>query len=75
MIGFCIVLVVLAFLLPRLSRPVERGGSGVLGLGRKAGGKAPGRLGRLLQKPFTKGQKAVHKSGSAGRRGRDKMPF
>ena len=74
-IGFCIVLVVLAFLLPRLSRPVERGGSGALGLGSKAGGKAPGRLGRLLQKPFSKGQKAVHKSGSAGRRGRSKFPF
>ena len=74
-IGFCIVLVVLAFLLPRLSRPVERGGSGLLGLGGKLGGKAPGRLGRLLQKPFSKGQKAVHKSGSAGRRGRDKMPL
>ena len=74
-VGFCILLVVLAFLLPRLSRPVERGGSGALGLGSKAGAKAPGKLGRWLSKPFSKGQKAVHKSGSAGRRGRGKMPF
>jgi len=74
-IGFCIVLLVLAFLLPRLSRPVERGGSKVLGVGQRAGAKAPGPLGRLLQKPFSKSRKAVHKSGSAGRRGRAKTPF
>jgi Family of unknown function (DUF6411) len=73
--GFCVLLLVLAFLLPRLSRPVERGGSGVLGVGRRAGSKAPGPLGRLLQKPFSKGQKAVHKSGSAGRRARSKTPL
>jgi len=73
--GFCVFLLVLAFLLPRASRRVERGGSGVLGVGRRAGSKAPGPLGRLLQKPFSKSQKAVHKSGSAGRRGRSKLPF
>ena len=74
-IGFCVLLVVLAFLLPRLSRPVERGGSGVMGLGSRAGSKAPGPLGRLLSKPFSKGQKAIHKSGSAGRKGRSKLPL
>lgn len=74
-IGFCVLLVVLAFLLPRLSRPVERGGSGVLGVGRRAGSKAPGPLGRLFSKPFSKGQSAVHKSGSAGRRARGKSPL
>jgi hypothetical protein len=74
-IGFCALLVVLAFLLPRLSRPVERGGSGLLGIGQRAGAKAPGPLGRLLQKPFSKSRRAVHKSGSAGRRGRSKAPF
>ena len=74
-IGFCVLLVVLAFLLPRLSRPVERGGSGIMGMGSRAGGKAPGALGRLLSKPFSKGQKAIHKSGSAGRKGRAKSPF
>ena len=74
-IGFCILLLVLAFLLPRLSRPVERGGSSVLGVGQRAGAKAPGPLGRWFQKPFSKSRKAVHKSGSAGRRGRTKAPF
>jgi Family of unknown function (DUF6411) len=72
--GFCVLLLVLAFLAPRLSRHVERGGQAPLRLGRRAGGKAPGKLGRLLAKPFTSGQRAVSKSGSAGRRGRGKLP-
>ena len=45
-------MIILAFLVPRLSRPVERGGSGALGVGQRAGSKAPGPLGRLLSKPF-----------------------
>ncbi|HEX2084915.1 MAG TPA: DUF6411 family protein [Solirubrobacteraceae bacterium] len=73
--GFCVLLLVLAFLAPRLSRHVERGGQAPLGLGRRAGGKAPGPLGRLLRKPFESGQRAISKSGSAGRRGRGKLPL
>lgn len=72
-IGFCVLLLVLAFIAPRLSRPVEQGGSKALGVGQRAGGKAPGFLGRLLQKPFSSSRKAVHKSGSAGRRARSKV--
>lgn len=72
-IGFCVLLFILAFLLPRLSRPVERGGSKVLGVGQRAGGSAPGFLGRLLQKPFSSSRKAVHKSGGAGRKARNKV--
>lgn len=72
---FCVVLLVLAFLAPRLSRHPERGGQKVLGLGSRGAGKAPGKLGRLLQKPFHTSQKAVSKSGSAGRRGRGKLPL
>ena len=74
-IGFCVLLVVLAFLLPRMSRHVERGGDSALGLGQRAGGAAPGPLGRLLAKPFGKSRRAVGKSGSTGRRGRGKLPF
>jgi hypothetical protein len=74
-IGFCVLLLVLAFLLPRLSRPVERGGDRALSVGQRAGGKAPGPIGRLLQKPFGKSRKAVSRSGSAGRRGRGKLPL
>ena len=74
-IGLCVLLLVLAFLAPRLSRHPERGAQGVLGLGRRAGGSAPGPLGRWLSKPFHTSNKAVSKSGAAGRKGRRKMPF
>jgi hypothetical protein len=72
---FCVVLLVLAFVLPRLSRPVERGGDRTLGTFQRAGGTAPGPLGRLFSKGFGKGRNAVAKSGSAGRRGRGKVPL
>jgi hypothetical protein len=74
-IAFCIVLVVLAFVLPRMSRPVQSGGDRTLAVGQRAGGSAPGFLGRLFSRPFSSGRKAVNKSGSAGRRGRGKLPL
>ena len=74
-IAFCILLLILAFLAPRLSRHPERGGQKVLGFGSRGAGKAPGPLGRWLRKPFSTSQKAVSKSGRAGREGRSKMPF
>jgi len=73
--AFCVLLLILAFLLPRLSRGPERGGSAVAGAPKKVTGKAPGKLGHWLSKPFDSSQKAIHKSGSTGRRGRDKMPL
>jgi hypothetical protein len=73
--GFCLFLLILAFLLPRLSRGPERGGSMIAGAPKKATGKAPGKLGRWLSKPFDSGQKAIHKSGSTGRKARGKLPF
>jgi hypothetical protein len=72
--GVCVVLLVLAFLLPRLSRGPQRGVDRSLGVGQRAGSKAPGFLGRLFQKPFSSGRKATNKSASMGRRGRGKMP-
>ncbi|MEV7453471.1 DUF6411 family protein, partial [Streptomyces nigra] len=51
-IAVCVVLAVLAFLIPRLSRHPERGTQRTLGAGARAGGKAPGPLGRLFSKPF-----------------------
>jgi hypothetical protein len=74
-IVFCVLLLILAFLAPRLSRHPERGGQKVLGFGSRGAGKAPGPLGRWLRKPFQTSQKAVSKSGSAGRKGRGKMPL
>ena len=73
--GFCVLLLILAFLAPRLSRGPERGGAKVAGAPTKATSKAPGKLGTWLSKPFRSSQKAIHKSGSAGRRGRGKMPL
>jgi hypothetical protein len=69
----CVLVFLVAVLWPRLSRSVERGASEPLGLGGRAAGKAPGRLGRWLRKPFGKGQKAVHKSGSSGREVHEKL--
>lgn len=74
-VGVCIVLAVLAFFVPRLSRHPERGTQRTLGVGTRTGGKAPGILGRIFSKPFRSSQKAVGRSGSAGRRTRGRMPF
>ncbi|MDX2524335.1 DUF6411 family protein [Streptomyces europaeiscabiei] len=74
-VGVCVVLAVLAFFVPRLSRHPERGTQRSLGAGSRAGGKAPGVLGRLLSKPFRTSSRAVSRSGSAGRRTRGRMPF
>jgi hypothetical protein len=73
--GFCILILILAFLLPRLSRHPERGGQKLLGLGGRGASKAPGPLGRYARKPFDSSQKAVSKSGSTGRKGRSKLPL
>jgi hypothetical protein len=73
--GFCVLLLILAFVAPRLSRGPERGGQKVLGFGSRGASKAPGKLGRWLAKPFHSSQKAVSKSGSTGRKGRSKLPF
>ena len=72
---FCVVLLVLAFVVPKLSRPVQSAGDRTLGVGQRAGGKAPGPIGRLFSKSFGTGRKAVNKSGSAGRSGRSKLPL
>jgi len=74
-VGVCIVLLVLAFLLPRLSSGPQRGVDRTLGVGQRAGGKAPGPLGRLFSKSFGTSRKATNKSASTGRRARGKTPL
>ena len=74
-IALCVLLLILGFLFPRLSRGPEHGSEAALGTGGRVAGKAPGRLGRWLSKPFTTSQRAVSKSASTGRKGRSKMPF
>jgi Family of unknown function (DUF6411) len=74
-VGVCVILLVLAFLLPRLSGGPQRGVDKTLGVGQRAAGTAPGFLGRLFQKPFGSSRKATNKSASMGRRARGKMPL
>jgi hypothetical protein len=74
-IAFCVLLFVVAILAPRISQYMQRGGQKPLGAGQRAGSKAPGPLGRWLQKPFSKSSRAVGKSGSKGRETRGKLPF
>lgn len=74
-IGFCVLLFLVAIVAPRVSRHLQRGGQKPLAAGQRAGGKAPGRLGRWFQKPFSKSSQAVNKSGSKGRQTRSKLPF
>ena len=71
----CVVLLVLAFLFPRLSRGPQRGGDAALSVPQRGAGMAPGRLGRWLQKPFSSSRKAFNKSGAKGRQGRGKLPL
>ena len=74
-VAVCIVLLVLAFLLPRLSTGPQKGVDRTLGIGQRAGGRAPGPIGRLFSKSFGRSRRATNKSASLGRRGRGKMPL
>ena len=71
----CVVLLVLGFLVPRLSSHPQRGVDRTLGVGQRAGGKAPGILGRFFSKSFGTSRKATNKSASTGRKARGKMPL
>jgi len=73
--AFCVLLCIGAFLAPRLSRHPERGGQKAAGAGARGASHAPGKLGHWLAKPFHSAQKAIGRSGSAGRRGRGKLPL
>jgi Family of unknown function (DUF6411) len=74
-IAICVILLLLGFLLPRLSDQARRGSDKGFSLGQRAGGKAPGPIGRPLSKSFGKSQRAADKSHSTGKRARSKAPF
>ncbi len=74
-VAVCVLLLVLGFLVPRLSRGPQRGVDATLGAGQHAGGKAPGPLGKLFSKSFGSSRKATNKSAGAGRKGRGKLPL
>jgi hypothetical protein len=74
-IVICIVLAILAFLVPRLSRGPQKGVDKALSVPQRGAGAAPGKLGRWLQKPFSSSRKATNRSAAAGRKGRGKLPL
>ena len=73
-VGVCIVLLVLGFLLPRLSWWPQKGVDKTLAAGQDAAGSLPGKAGELAEKPFESSRKAANKSAAKGREGRSKMP-
>ncbi len=74
-VAVCVILLILGFVVPRLSRKPQRGVDRTLGVGQRAGGKAPGPIGRLFSKSFGTSRKATNKSASTGRKARGKMPL
>ena len=74
-VGVCVLLLVLAFLLPRLSSGPQKGVDKTLGVGQRAGGKAPGPIGKLFSKSFGSSRRATNKSASSGRKARGKLPL
>jgi hypothetical protein len=72
--GVCVVLLILAFLLPRASWWPQKGVDRTLGSGQGAASKLPGKAGELAQKPFSTSRKAANRSAQKGREGRSKMP-
>ena len=74
-VAVCVILLILGFLVPRLSRGPQRGVDRTLGVGQRAGGKAPGPIGTLFSKSFGTSRKATNKSASSGRRARGKLPL
>ena len=73
-IGVCVILAVLAFLLPRLSRHPQRGVDKSLSTGQSAASSLPGKIGEWLSKPFSNSRKATNKSAEKGREARSKLP-
>jgi uncharacterized protein DUF6411 len=73
-IGICIILLILAFLAPRLSAGPQRGVNKTFAAGGNVAGKAPGPFGRWFRKPFDTSNRAANKSAAAGRKGRSKTP-
>jgi hypothetical protein len=74
-IAVCVLLLLLAFVAPRLSRYPQDGVAKGLGKGSRIGSKAPGKLGSWISKSFNKSLKATDKSASTGRNARHKLPL
>jgi len=73
-IAVCIVLAILAVLLPRASWWPQKGVDKTFGAGQDAASKLPGKAGELAEKPFSTSRKAANRSAQKGREGRSKLP-
>lgn len=73
--AICIVLLVLAFVAPSLSRHPERGVMKVISVPRRLTSRLPGPIGRWASKPFSSTQKYASKSAAAGRSARSSSPL
>ncbi len=67
-VAICVLLFLLALLLPRLSRGPQRAVDQGFGGAARAAGHSPGPLGRWLPKPFQSSRRAADKSAAAGRK-------
>ncbi len=74
-VAVCIVLAILAFVLPRASWWPQKGVDRTLGAGQSAASKLPGKAGELAEKPFESSRKAANKSAEKGREGRSNLPI
>lgn len=71
----CVVLFVIGLVAPRRSRKAQRVVLKKLEMLQGEAGRAPGRIGKWLAKPFGKSEQATNKSARAGRKTRFKLPF
>ena len=73
-IGICVILLILAFVLPRMSWWPQKGVDRTLGAGQSAASNLPGKAGELAEKPFESSRKAANRSAEKGREGRANTP-
>ena len=73
-VGVCIILAILAFLLPRASWWPQKGVDKTFGAGQDAAGKLPGKAGDLAEKPFETSRKAANTQRPEGPRGPGQAP-
>jgi len=73
-IALCVVMLIISFVAPSLSRHPQRGMNKVIGYPRLLVGKLPGPIGRWASKPFDSTQKYANKSAEEGRKGRSQLP-
>lgn len=73
-VALCILMLIVGFIAPTLSRHPQNGMNKVIGFPRYLVSKLPGPVGRWAAKPFASTQKYANKSAEKGRDARGHMP-